>query len=114
MSDGDLDTSTTVMVAPLSLDHASLLPLYFLKVQREPGSPFDLFKVLATKVVKLVLILEMIENVISFDDVFEAIVSLVVVEFFYVDLPISFDVLSRFVSYSNGVPTFSSMNINSF
>ncbi|KAL6348330.1 hypothetical protein AAG906_005630 [Vitis piasezkii] len=155
LSDGALGTSTSVLVTPPSLDHTSLLTLYFPEetneyetsveiadtideailrdeysdemlmvdmsqiiddVQPNTASPLDLFGVLAIEIVEDVQLVptpRLPTAVAPNDDVFVGVTSPTMVEFEHVDPPLSFDVLSRFVSRSNDVLTLSSyMDIN--
>ncbi|RVW77767.1 hypothetical protein CK203_050316 [Vitis vinifera] len=80
-------------------------------VQPEFASPFDLFGVSAIEVAEEIQIapaLEFSEDDIVDDDVFVCVNSPVMVESKHVDPPLSFDILSRFVSHSDDLLTFSS------
>ena len=80
-------------------------------VQPETASPLDLFGVLVVVMVEDVQLVPtpgLITVVAHDDDVCKGIISPVVVESEHVDLPLSFDVLSGFVSHSEDVLTFSS------
>ena len=75
------------------------------------ASPLDLFGVLAIEMVEdvqLVLASGLLTAITHDDDVFEGVTSPVMVESEHVDPPLSFDVLSRFVSRSDDVLTLSS------
>ncbi|RVW73643.1 hypothetical protein CK203_057036 [Vitis vinifera] len=72
-----------------------------LQIRPELASPFDLFEVSIIEVAKEVdtpPVLEFSEDIIVFDDLFDGHVSLVGEVFDFVDPPLSFDVLSGFVS----------------
>ena len=80
-------------------------------VQPEFASSFDLFGVSAIVIVEEIQttpILEFLKDDIVDDDVFVGVTSLVVVESEHVDPPLSFDVLSGFVSHFDDVLTLSS------
>nr|CAN68856.1 hypothetical protein VITISV_011242 [Vitis vinifera] len=73
-------------------------------VQLKTVSPLDLFGVLAIEMVKNVQLIPtpgLLIDVVHNDDVFEGIISPIVVESEHVDPPFSFDVLLRFVSCSD-------------
>ena len=75
------------------------------------ASPLNLFGVLAIKMVEdvqFVLTPGLLTIVAHDDDVLEGVISLVVVKFEHVDPPLSFDVLSGFVSRFDDVLVFSS------
>ena len=75
-------------------------------VQPKTASPLDLFGVLAIEMVEnvqLVLALGLLTAVAHDDDVLEGVINLIVVESEHVDPPLSFDVLSGFVSHSDDV-----------
>ena len=70
------------------------------------ASPLDLFGVLAIELVENVQLVpapRLLTAVAHDDDVLMGVISLVVVEFEHVDPPLSFDVLSGFVSHSDDV-----------
>ena len=78
-------------------------------VQLETVSPLDLFGVLDIEMVKDVQLIptpRLLTDVVHDDDVFEGVISPVVVESEHVDPPFSFDVLLRFVSRSDDVSLF--------
>ena len=80
-------------------------------VQPETTSPLNLFGVLAIEMVEdvhLILASGLLTIVAHGDDVFEGVISLIVVESKHVDPPLYFNVLSRFVSHSNDVLALSS------
>ena len=80
-------------------------------VQLKTVSPLDLFGVLAIEMVKNVQLIPtpgLLIDVVHNDDVFEGIISPIVVESEHVDPPFSFDVLLRFVSCSDDVLALSS------
>ena len=150
MSDEASGTSASTLVATSSLDHMSLMTLYFQDdvdehgiffeigdivdgvvprdeyidemlamsmsqidgmVQPKLASLFDLFEVSAIEVAEEIQIapaLEFSEDDIVDDDVFVCVNSPVMVESKHVDPPLSFDILSRFVSHSDDLLTFSS------
>ena len=86
-------------------------------IQLELASPFDLFKVSAIKIAEEIQIApasEFSEDVIFVDDLFESTVSPVKGASDFVDSPLSFDVLSRFVSRSDNVHDSSSMDLSIF
>ncbi|RVW13593.1 hypothetical protein CK203_091933 [Vitis vinifera] len=75
-------------------------------VQPEPASPFDLFRVSAIEVteeIQTVLTPELMEDVIVGDELCEDTFSFIEGASESVDLPLSFDILSRFISYSNDI-----------
>ena len=85
--------------------------------QPELASPFDLFGVSAIEVAEEIQIapaLEFSEDDIVDDDVFVCVNSPVMVESKHVDPPLSFDILSRFVSHSDDVHDSSFMNLSIF
>ena len=80
-------------------------------VQPEFASSFDLFGVSAIVIVEEIQTtptLEFLKDDIVDDDVFVCVNSPVMVESKHVDPPLSFDILSRFVSHSDDLLTFSS------
>ena len=80
-------------------------------VQPETASPLDLFGVLAIEIVEDVQLTPasgLLTVVAHDDDVFEGVTSLVVVKFEHMDPPLSFDVLSGFVSCFDDVLAISS------
>ena len=80
-------------------------------VQPEIAFPLDLFGILAIQMVEdvqLVLAPRLLTAIAPDDDVFEGVTSPVMVEFEHVDPPLSFDVLSGFVSCSDDVLILSS------
>ena len=80
-------------------------------VQLKIVSLLDLFGVLAIEMVEDVQLVptpELVTIVAHDDDVFKGVISPIMVESEHVDLPLSFDVLSGFVSRYEDVPTFSS------
>ena len=86
-------------------------------VQPELASPFDLFRVSVIEIAKEILTapaLESIEDVLDVDDLFEDFVGLVEGASDFVDPPISFDVLSGFVSISDDVHDFSFIDLSIF
>ena len=86
-------------------------------VQPEIASPLNLFGVLAIEMVKDVQFVpapRLLTDVIHDDDVFEGVISLVVVKFKHVDPSLSFDVLLGFVSRMDNVPALSSYMDMSF
>ena len=86
-------------------------------VRLELASPFDLFGVSIIEVAKEVdtpLVPEFSEDIIVVDDLFDGRVSLVGEMFDFVDPPLSFDVLSRFVSRFDDVHNYSFMDLSIF
>ena len=89
-------------------------------VQSELASPFDLFEVSTIKVVEKVQtvpVSESTEDVLVVDDLFDGPVGpigLVEGASNFVDPPLSFDVLSGFVSRSDDVHDFSFMDLSIF
>ena len=80
-------------------------------VQLETVSLLNLFGVLAIEMVKNVQLIPtpgLLNDVVHDDDVFEGIISPIMVESEHVDPPFSFDVLLRFVSCSDDVLALSS------
>ena len=83
----------------------------------ELASPLDLFGVLVIEFVMEIQIapaLGFIKDIIVVDDLFDGPVSPVEREFDFVDPPISFDVLSGFVSHSDDVHGSSFMDLSIF
>ena len=75
-------------------------------VQPEPASPFDLFGVSTIEVaeeIQTVLALELMEVVTISDDLFDDTFSSIEGASKFMDPPLSFDILSRFISCSNYV-----------
>ena len=86
-------------------------------VQLEPTSLFDLFGVPAIEVVEeiqTVLVPDLMEDVIVGDELCEDTFSFIEGASESVDLPLSFDILSRFISYSNDVYDSASMDLSIF
>ena len=86
-------------------------------VQPEFSSSFDLFGVSAIEVVEEIQIasdLEFLEDVVVVDVLFEGLIGPVEGASDFVDLPISFDVLSGFVSSSNDDHDSSVMDLSIF
>ena len=89
----------------------------FEMVQLEPASPFDLFGVFAIEVVEeiqTVLALELIEDIVIGDDLFEDAFSSIEEVSDFMDPPISFDILSRFISRPDDVYDSASMDLSIF
>ncbi|KAL6335698.1 hypothetical protein AAG906_032892 [Vitis piasezkii] len=75
-------------------------------IKLELVSPFDLFKVSAIEIAEEIQIApasELLENAIFVDDLFEGTIGPVEGASDFIDSPLSFDVLSRFVSRSDNV-----------
>ena len=86
-------------------------------VQLKLASPFDLFRVFAIEVaeeIQTTLDLEFSKDAIVVDDLFEDTIASIEGASDFVDPPFSFDVLSRFVSYSNDVHDSSFMDLSIF
>ena len=87
-------------------------------VQPKLASPFDLFGVSIIEVAEEIHTAHALEfsggDVIVVDDLFEGLVDPVEGASDFVDPPFSFDVLSRFVSYSNDVHDSSFMDLSIF
>ena len=156
LSDEASGTLTSALVVPSSLDHMSLMMLYFPNeideqgtfaeikdlvdgvvphdeyidemlvmsisqieetVQSKLASPFDLFGVFVIKIVKEIQIAptpEFIKDVTVVNDLFDGHVGPVEGAFDFVDPPLSFDVLSGFVSRSDNVHDSSFMDLSIF
>ena len=85
--------------------------------QLELASPFYLFRVSVIEIDEEILTApapESTEDAIAVDDLFDGLVGLVEGAFDFVDLPLSFDVLSGFFSYSNDVHDSSFMDLSIF
>ena len=86
-------------------------------VQPESTSPFDLFGVSAIEVaekIQIVLAPELMEDVTIGDDEFEDTFGFIEEVFKFVDPPLSFDILSRFISRSDNVYDSVSMDLSIF
>ena len=86
-------------------------------IQPESTSPFDLFGVFAIEVVEeiqTVLTLELMEDVIVGDDEFEDTFGFIKGVFDFVDPPLLFDILLGFISCSDDVYDFISMDFRVF
>ena len=86
-------------------------------VQPELASPFDLFEVSVIEIVEEILTalaLESTEDVLVVDDLFEGTIGPIEGASDFVDPPLSFDVLSGFVSCSDDVHDFSFMDLSIF
>ena len=86
-------------------------------VQLKLASPFDLFRVFAIEVaeeIQTTLDLEFSKDAIVVDDLFEDTIASIEGAYDFVDPLLSFDVLSRFVSYSNDVHDSSFMDLSIF
>ena len=86
-------------------------------VQPEPASPFNLFGVFAIEVaeeIQTVLALELMEDVAVGDDLFDDTFSSIEGAFDFVDPPLSFDILSRFISRLDDVYDSASMDLSIF
>ena len=86
-------------------------------VQPEPASTFDLFRVFAIDVAKeiqTVLAPKIMEDVTVGDDLFEDTFSSIEGASDFVDLSLSFDILSRFISRSDDVYDSASMDLSIF
>ena len=86
-------------------------------VQLKLASPFDLFRVFAIEVaeeIQTALDLEFSKDAIVVDDLFEDTIASIEGAYDFVDPLLSFDVLSRFVSYSNDVHDSSFMDLSIF
>ena len=87
------------------------------KVQPELTSPFNLFGVSFIEIVEEIQTApapEIAEDVIAVGDLFDGLVGLVEGVSDFVDSPLSFDVLSGFVSRHDYVSDFSSMDLSIF
>ncbi|RVW88107.1 hypothetical protein CK203_042911 [Vitis vinifera] len=83
----------------------------------ELASPFDLFGVSVLQIAEEIQVapaLEVVEDVIVAVGLFDGLVGLVEGASDFVDPPLSFDVLSRFVSRHDYVSDFSSMDLSTF
>ena len=86
-------------------------------IQLKLASPFDLFRVSAIEVaeeIQTALDLEFSMDAIVVDDLFEDTIASIEGAYDFVDPLLSFDVLSRFVSYSNDVHDSSFMDLSIF
>ncbi|RVW19823.1 hypothetical protein CK203_115345 [Vitis vinifera] len=86
-------------------------------VQLELASPFNLFGVFAIEVaeeIQTVFALELIEDVAIGDDLFDDTFSSIEGAFDFVDQPLSFDILSRFISRLDDVYDSASMDLSIF
>ena len=86
-------------------------------VQLEPTSLFDLFGVPAIEVVEeiqTVLVPDLMEDVIVGDDLFKDTFRSIEGASEFVDPPLSFDILSGFISYSDDVCDSTSMDLSIF
>ena len=87
------------------------------RVQLEFVSPFNLFGVSAIEVaeeLRKVLALKLMEDVVVGDDLFEDTFSSIEGAFESVGLPLSFDILSGFISRPDDVYDFASMDLSVF
>ncbi|RVW26198.1 Retrovirus-related Pol polyprotein from transposon 17.6 [Vitis vinifera] len=125
LRDGAPGSSTSVLIAPSSPDRTSLMTLCFPDeidehgTLTEPGlaSSFDLFGVFVIELAEeslTVPALESVEDLIVFDDLIDSHVGIVEGASDFVDPPLSFDVLSGFVSRSDYVSDVSSMDLSIF
>ena len=111
MSDGALGTSTPALIALSFPDRISLMTFYFPDeideiVQPELTLAFDLFGVSVIEIAKEILAApaqESVDNAIVVGDLFDGPVGLVEGVSDFVDPPMSFDVLSGFVSRHDDV-----------
>ncbi|RVW71197.1 hypothetical protein CK203_054387 [Vitis vinifera] len=112
LRDGAPGPSTSALIAPSSPDRASLMTLCFPDEIDDHGtflsqglaSSFDLFGVSTIELVDESLTApapELVEDVIAFDDWIDGPVGLVEGVSDFVDSPLSFDVMSGFVSRSD-------------
>ena len=86
-------------------------------VQLELASPFDLFGVFVIMIAEKIQTApapEIAEDVIAVGDLFDGLVGLVEGVSYFVDSPLSFDVLSGFVSRYDYVFDFLSMDLSIF
>ena len=86
-------------------------------VQPEPASPFDLFRMSVIEVVEeiqIVLTPELMEDVTVGDDFFEDTFSSIEGASDFVDPPLSFDILSGFISCSDDVYDSVSIDLSIF
>ena len=86
-------------------------------VQPELTSPFDLFGVSFIEIAEEIQTAptsEITEDIIAVDDFLDGPIGLVEGMFDFVDSPLSFDVLSGFVSHHDYVSDFSSMDLSIF
>ena len=83
-------------------------------VQLQPVSPFDIFGVSTTKVIEETQTIHVLELLEDDGSLFEGIVNPIEGVPHLVDLPLSFDVLSRFVSRSDDVSIASFMDLSIF
>ena len=83
-------------------------------VQLQPVSPFDIFGVSTTKVIEETQTIHVLELLEDDGSLFEGIVNPIEGVPDLVDLPLSFDVLSRFVSRSDDVSIASFMDLSIF
>ncbi|KAL6345765.1 hypothetical protein AAG906_017513 [Vitis piasezkii] len=128
LSDGALGTSALALATPSSPDPVphdeyidERLAMSMGQIdeifQPELASPFDLFGVSAIEVAEEIQIasdLEFLEDAVVVDVLFEGLIGPVEGASDFVDLPISFDVLSGFVSRSNDVHDSSFMDLSIF
>ncbi|KAL6325955.1 hypothetical protein AAG906_038446 [Vitis piasezkii] len=120
---------TAMMIAPSSPDRAIVphdeyrdemdmsMSQIVEVVQPEFASPFDLFGVSAIEVAEetqIVLAPELMEDVTVGDDEFEDTFGFIEGASDFVDPPLSFDILSGFISRSNDVYDFVSMDLSIF
>ena len=86
-------------------------------VQLELASPFDLFGVSVIEIVEEILAaptLEIAKDILVVDDLFDGPIGLVEGVFDFVDLPLSFDVLTKFVAHSDDVHDHSFIDFSIF
>ena len=86
-------------------------------VQLELTSPFDLFGVSVIEIIEEILAaptLEIAKDILVVDDLFDGPIGLVEGVFDFVDLPLSFDVLTKFVSHSDDVHDHSFIDFSIF
>ncbi|RVW84686.1 Retrovirus-related Pol polyprotein from transposon 17.6 [Vitis vinifera] len=125
LRDGAPGPSTSALITPSSPDRTSLMTLCFPgKIDEhgtfaEPGlaSSFDLFGVLAIELAEESLTaptLESTEDLIAFDDLIDSHVGIVEGASDFVNPPLSFDVLSGFISRSDVVFDDPSMDLSMF
>ncbi|RVW80840.1 Transposon Ty3-I Gag-Pol polyprotein [Vitis vinifera] len=126
LGDETSGTLVSVMISHSSLDRANLLFLCFLEetidcgvnvepTRLEPTSLFDLFGVPAIEVVEeiqTVLVPDLMEDVIVGDDLFKDTFRSIEGASEFVDPPLSFDILSGFISCSDDVCDSTSMDLN--
>ncbi|RVW24845.1 Retrovirus-related Pol polyprotein from transposon 297 [Vitis vinifera] len=109
LRDGAPGPSTSVLIAPSSPDRTSLMTLCFPDEINEHGTLAELAEESLTAPA-----LESVKDLIPFDDLIDSHVGIVEGASDFVDPPLSFDVLSGFVSRSDIVSDVSSMDLSIF